>query len=56
MPFAQRIYLTRIHDHFDGDKFFPEMEEEEWKEMSAKRHEADSDNPHAYTFYMYGRK
>jgi len=52
---AHRIYLTRIHGHFDGDKFFPEIKEEDWKEVSCESHEADGDNPHSYTFFVYER-
>jgi dihydrofolate reductase len=55
MGFAHRIYLTRIHGHFEGDKFFPIMEKEDWKEVSREEHEADSDNPQPYTFFVYER-
>src|SRR5688500_18799105 len=27
LPKAERIYLTRIHHSFDGDAFFPEIDE-----------------------------
>src|SRR5687768_6483697 len=31
LPEADRIYLTRIHEHFDGDVFFPELNSSEWQ-------------------------
>ncbi len=31
LPLAQRLYLTYIHQTFDGDTFFPEVNMEEWK-------------------------
>ena len=31
MPKANKIYLTLIHEKFDGDVYFPEISDEEWK-------------------------
>ncbi|MEI8230208.1 MAG: dihydrofolate reductase [Candidatus Peregrinibacteria bacterium] len=56
LPLADRIYLTRVHASFKGDVVFPAIDEQEWKEVSAERHEADSENPHAVTFLKYERK
>jgi len=53
MAYANRIYLTRIHSHFEGDKFFPFISSDHWHIVSEERHEADTDNPHAYTFLVY---
>ncbi len=53
---ANRIYLTRIHHKFEGDKFFPRMEENEWEEVSAERNEPDDDNRWPYTFFIYNKK
>ncbi len=30
LPYAKRIYLTKLEAHFDGDAFFPELNDE-WK-------------------------
>ena len=53
LPFANRIYLTRIHQHFEGDKFFPEIPANDWTIVKEERHEADPKNPYAYTFKVY---
>jgi len=50
---ADRIYLTRIHSHFEGDKFFPHMPPEQWRVVSEDRHEPDSNNRYPYTFFVY---
>ncbi len=56
MPFADRIYLTRIHGHFEGDTYFPAILDHEWELIHEERHEADTKNPHAYSFLVYERK
>lgn len=52
---ADRLYLTRVHAHINGDTFFPEFDNTEWEEMSREAHSADEKNPHAYTFFIYDR-
>jgi len=53
MPFADRIYLTRIHSHFEGDIFFPHISPHEWTIASEEKHIPDQQNTHAYTFLAY---
>ena len=53
---ASRIYLTRVHAEIDGDVFFPELQESDWKLISAKRCEADDKNAFAHTFQVWERK
>ncbi len=55
MPMTDRIYLTRVHETFDGDIAFPEIRESEWKEMEREDHTADAENPHDYSFITYER-
>lgn len=31
---ADRMVITRIHDEFEGDTFFPEWQEDNWEEVS----------------------
>jgi dihydrofolate reductase len=56
LPFVDTIYLTQVHHTFDGDTFFPVINEEEWKEISAEQHEPDEKNKYAYTFTELRRK
>src|SRR3989344_46181 len=39
MAYANRIYLTRIHSHFEGDKFFPHISSDQWRLVSEEKHE-----------------
>lgn len=55
MPKVSRIYLTRVHGKFEGDVTFPEIDPEEWREILREDHEADAENPHAYSFVTYER-
>ena len=31
LPLADRLYITKIHEKYDGDAFFPEYREEDWE-------------------------
>lgn len=54
-PQANRIYLTRIHHQFDGDCFFQEINQNEWKLLTEKHCNADGKNAHAHTFQLWER-
>ena len=50
MPLADKLYITHIHHSWpDADTFFPEIKADEWKQVSAEKHEADEKNPFDYT-------
>lgn len=36
LPFTQRLYLTKVHKEFEGDVFFPGINEEEWNIISSE--------------------
>ena len=56
LPSADRIYLTLIHHNFEGDAFFSELKQDEWKLVSNKDHEADEKNKYAHSFQVWERK
>jgi dihydrofolate reductase len=53
---ADRIYLTRIFHRFEGDAFFPTIDEQFWKVEKMEVHEPDEKNPYRYAFIDYVRK
>lgn len=52
---VDRMYITWIHDSFEGDTFFPEFDVAQWKLTSEERHEPDHRNKHAFTFAVYDK-
>jgi dihydrofolate reductase len=56
LPDANRIYLTRIHQDFDGDVYFPELNKTEWVLMSSRFCEADEKNKYDHTYQVWERK
>jgi dihydrofolate reductase len=55
MPVANRIYMTRVHAHLEGDTFFPAIDKSEWTLVSSNRFEADERHAYAYTFETWER-
>jgi dihydrofolate reductase len=52
LPVTDRVYLTRVHHTFDGDRFFPELGDE-WQEIESVLHPIDEKHVHAFTFKTY---
>lgn len=55
LPRMDRLYLTLIHEDIEGDVFFPELNQEEWIEVSRVDHDADEKNPHRFSFVVKDR-
>ncbi|MCF8278053.1 MAG: dihydrofolate reductase [Flavobacteriales bacterium] len=52
LPHADRIYLTRVHHTFDGDRHFPALDES-WKEIERTEHPIDDKHAFSFTFTTY---
>ncbi len=50
------MYITWIHGEFQADTFFPEINFDEWNQLSREDFEADEKNPYPYSFSEYERK
>lgn len=55
MAEADRIYLTRIHEEFPGDAFFPELDEGGWQEVARETHPPESDDGPSFSFTVLER-
>jgi len=47
---TDKIYLTRVHQSFEADAFFPELDPEKWEETAREYHEPDEKNPIPFSF------
>ncbi len=56
MALADKIELTRVHETFDADTFFPEIDTSIWKETSSTFHDKDDEHKYAFSFITYERK
>ncbi len=57
MPYADRIYLTRVHTTIEnGEAFFPEFDESQWNVVKNERHEPDPENAIPFTILVYEKK
>ena len=56
MPYVTKMYVTQIDKEFEGDAFFPRIDEEKWKEIERIPGIKDKDNNIDYEFLTYERK
>ena len=56
MPYANKMYITKINQSFEGDVYFPEIKDEEWKELSKEKGIKNEENPFDYEYITYVRK
>lgn len=51
LDLVDKIYLTRIHGIFEGDTFFPELDNS-WKEISKEDHLSDEKHDYDFSFII----
>jgi len=56
LPLAQRLYITEVHASPEGDTYFPEVNQQEWKEVKRADFKADEKNAFDYSFVIFERK
>ncbi|WP_322970990.1 dihydrofolate reductase [Faecalibacter sp. LW9] len=55
MEYVDIIYLTEVHHEFNGDTYFPEIDEESFEEVERVHHMKDEKHPYSYSFITYKR-
>lgn len=53
---ADHIYMTEVHAEVEGDTWFPEIDQKQWREVSRTAFSADEKNEYDYSFVVYERK
>lgn len=56
MPYVQKMYVTEIKKDFEGDAFFPKIDETVWKEIRKEKAPEDEKNHLEYEYITYERK
>ena len=56
LPQVSRLYITKIEGKFDGDVYFPEYNEADWRQVSCESHLPDDLNEHAHHFLVLERQ
>lgn len=55
LPVAGKLYLTQVHESFEADTFFPEIDFSQWKALASEEVEAGGKNEFAHSYTEYVR-
>ena len=55
MPYVTKLYVTQIDKEFEGDAFFPKIDEDVWKVVERINGTKDENNNLDYEFVTYER-
>jgi len=53
LDYSNKIELTRVHEKFEADTFFPEIDETKWKLINSEKHEKDENHNLSFTYKTY---
>lgn len=56
MPYANKMYITQINEEFEGDVYFPQIDEKEWNIVETEKGLKNEQNPFEYEYVTYVRK
>ncbi len=52
LPQAERLYLTKVYQSFEGDAFFPEIDKSQWQEIAREDHRTDDEQQLTYSYLV----
>lgn len=55
LPLSQKLYYTKVYANFDGDTFFPVLNNSEWKLIDREFHDKDEKHLYAFEFITFVR-
>jgi len=50
LPYAKKLYLTKVHASFEADVFFPEIKDNDWTLISKEDHKKGEKNEFDFSF------
>lgn len=53
---VDQLDITKVHQAFDADVYFPEIDTTTWKEISREDFDADEKNKYDYSFIRYKKR
>lgn len=56
MPYASKMYVTKIYEEFEGDVYFPQIDTKIWQEVEREKGIKNEKNPYDYEYITYVRK
>lgn len=56
MGIVDVMEITRVHESFEGDTFFPEIDPEKWTLENEETHAKDENHKHAFSFQTWVKK
>ena len=56
LPMSDRVYLTRVHTHIEGDTFFPEINPTEWRSITEEKFPVTADRQYGFSFETLERQ
>lgn len=56
LSMTDTLYITEIHHSFVGDTYFPQIDKNEWEEVSREPHGTDERHLYSFDFVVYRRK
>jgi dihydrofolate reductase len=55
LPYADQLDITKVHNNFEADTFFPEIDPEKWKLLRSEKHSKDERHLYDYSFESYSK-
>jgi dihydrofolate reductase len=56
MPYADVLEITRVHESFEADTFFPQIDEKIWKLTQEEFHSSDERHKFNFTYLTFQRR
>ncbi|MDT8412065.1 MAG: dihydrofolate reductase [Vicingaceae bacterium] len=52
---VDKMYITHVHQSFEGDTFFPEIDSSKWQKTSEEHHIKDEKHAYDFSICVYSR-